>query len=347
MSRKCLARIVGMGSYLPEKVLTNRDLEEIVDTSDEWIYSRTGMKERRIAEQEESSSDMAVAAARKALDETTITPESIDLVLVATATPDYLMPSTAAIVQAKIGAVHAAAFDLQAACTGYLYAISTAKAYIESGMYRVVLVVAVDKMSAFVDYQDRSTCVLFGDGASASIIAAEGAGFAIESLQLGADGALHELIVIPAGGSRLPFSKDTLSKRQHFFKMTGKEVYKHAVRKMKQVAKQCLEKAGVEEKQVSWLIPHQANQRIIDALAKHFQIPMNRVGITVHKYGNTSGSSVAITLDEVQRQHTLNPEERLLLVAFGSGLTWGACLLRACSKSSSKDFEQPLKVKEE
>lgn len=327
MSKLLQARIIGTGSYLPEKVLSNFDLEKMVDTSDEWISSRTGMKERRIAENGESSSDMAVAAGLKAIADANIDAKEIDLVLVATATPDYFMPSTAAVVQAKIGATHAAAFDLQAACTGYLYGLSTAKAYIESGMYKNILLIAADKMSAFIDYQDRNTCVLFGDGASAAVISGTGSGFAIDSICLGSDGNLFDLIIIPGGGSRFPASEETLSGRKHYFKMMGKEVFKHAIRRMSAAAKQCLAQAQLEESQISWLVPHQANERIIDALAKNFQISPNRVGKTVHKYGNTSASSVAITFDEVRRENLINFGEHLLLVAFGAGLTWGAAVL--------------------
>jgi 3-oxoacyl-[acyl-carrier-protein] synthase-3 len=327
MARQLSARIVGIGSYLPERILSNHDLEKIINTTDEWISSRTGMKERRIARENESSSDMAVAAGLKAIEDASIEPKEIDLVLVATATPDYFMPSTAAIVQAKIGAMKAAAFDIQAACTGFLYGLSTAKAFVESGMYKNVLLIAVDKMSAFVDYQDRNTCVLFGDGAAATVITSQGSGFSINSICLGADGTLYDLIMIPGGGSRYPASEETLSQRKHYFKMAGKEVFKHAIRRMEIAARECLEQAKLTENQISWLVTHQANERIIDALAKNFQIPRDRVGKTVHKYGNTSASSVAITFDEVRKNHTINIGEHLLLVAFGSGLTWGASVL--------------------
>ena len=324
---KLLARITGMGSYQPKRVLSNQDLEKIVDTTDEWITSRTGMKERRIAAVDEASSDMGLQAARKALISAGLTADKIDLVLVTTSTPDHLMPSTAAIIQSAIGAENAAAFDLLAACTGFLYGLSTAKAYIESGMYRNILLIASEKISSIIDYEDRSTCVLFGDGASAAVISAEGEGFAIDSISLGADGSLSDLIIIPAGGSRLPLTKTLLNEKQQFFKMSGKEVFRHAVRRMSTAAKKCLENAGLEEQEISWLIPHQANERIIDALAKGFQIPLEKVGKTVHKYGNTSAVSVAMTLNEVIEENEINSGEHLLLVAFGSGLTWGASII--------------------
>ncbi len=321
------ARITGIGSYQPEKVLSNADLEKLVDTSDEWISSRTGMKERRIAAPEEASSDMGAKAAEKALASAAIPPSEIDLVLVATSTPDHLMPSTAAIIQSSIGADRAAAFDILAACTGFLYGLSTAKAYVESGMYRNVLLVASEKISSYIDYQDRTTCVLFGDGASAAVISCEGEGYSIDSVCLGADGSLADLIIIPGGGSRLPLNEKALSERQQYFKMSGKEVFKHAVRRMSAAAFECLEKAGLEEEQISWLVPHQANERIIDALAKKFQIPLEKVGKTVHKYGNTSAPSVAMTLDELITENDIQFGEHLLLVAFGSGLTWGASVI--------------------
>lgn len=324
---KQLARITGMGSYQPKKVLSNKDLEKIVDTTDDWISSRTGMKERRIAAPDEASSDMGIEAAKKALKASSVDPTNIDLVLVATSTPDHLMPSTAAIIQSSVGATNAAAFDLLAACTGFLYGLSTAKAYIESGMYRNVLLVASEKISSFIDYQDRSTCVLFGDGASAAVISAEGDGFSLDSVCLGADGSLAELIIIPGGGSRIPLNEKTLNERQQYFKMSGKEVFRHAVRRMSSAAKECLANAGLEENQISWLVPHQANERIIDALAKGFQIPLEKVGKTVHKYGNTSAPSVAMTLDELITENEIRDGEHLLLVAFGSGLTWGASVI--------------------
>lgn len=324
---KQIARITGMGSYQPERVLTNQDLEKIVDTTDEWISSRTGMKERRIAAPNEASSDMGIEAAKKALNASGVKAADIDLVLVATSTPDHLMPSTAAIIQSAVGAEKAAAFDLLAACTGFLYGLSTAKAYIESGMYRNVLLVASEKISSFIDYQDRTTCVLFGDGASAAVISDEGDGFALDSVCLGADGSLANLIIIPGGGSRIPLTKETLSDRQQYFKMSGKEVFRHAVRRMSAAAKECLERAGLDKSEISWLVPHQANERIIDALAKGFQIPIEKVGKTVHKYGNTSAPSVAMTLDEVLMENEIQDGEHLLLVAFGSGLTWGASVI--------------------
>ncbi|MBA2727568.1 MAG: ketoacyl-ACP synthase III [Parachlamydiaceae bacterium] len=327
MSSKKQARIIGMGSYLPSKVLTNADLEKMVETNDEWIFSRTGIKERRIAEETEFTSDMGAKAALKALEKAGVAAEEIDIILVASMTPDYISPSTAVIVQRLIGAKNAAAIDVQAACTGFIYGLSLAKAYVESGMYKRVLLIASEKMSAFVDYEDRNTCILFGDGASAAVISDEQKGLSIDAICLGADGEMAELLYIPAGGTRQPSSADTLANRQHYIKMEGKELFKHAVRQMAGASKECLAKAGLLDTDVSWLVPHQANVRIMDAVAKNFCIPAERVFKTIAKYGNTSASSIAIALDELQQQHDIHKGEHILLVAFGAGLTWGASVL--------------------
>lgn len=321
------ARIIGLGSYLPKKVLTNQDLERMVETSNEWIVSRTGMHERRLAADDEFPSDMGAQAAIQALESAQLTPEDIDMIIVATMSQDYISPSTANLIQAKIKADQAAAMDIQAACTGFLYALSIAKAFIEAGHYRNILVVASEKMSAFVDYKDRSTCVLFGDGAGAAIVAAQGEGLRIDTLCLGSDGQLADLVKIPAGGSRNPATKETVEQGLHYFQMSGNEVFKHAVRRMSAAARECLAKAGLEEKDVSWLVPHQANKRIIDAIAKNFNISESKVYQTVHKYGNTSASSIAIALHELVEEHEFEEGEHLLLTAFGGGLTWGAAIL--------------------
>lgn len=327
MALRPKARIIGLGSYLPDKILTNQDLEKLVDTSDEWITSRTGMKERRLANLQEFPSDMGVAAARRALEFAKTSSDKIDLILVATMSPDYPSPSTAALIQSALGAQKAAAVDIQAACSGYLYGLSMAKAFIESGAYQHILVVATEKMSSIVDYQDRNTCVLFGDGAGAALVSSHGKGYKIETSCLGADGSLADLLMIPGGGVRNPASQETLSNRMHFMKMTGKELFKHAVRRMSGAAVECLEKSGINDQQISWLVPHQANERIIDAIAKSMNIPEEKVFKTLHKYGNTSASSIAIALDELNQEKRIKNGERILLVAFGAGLTWGAVLL--------------------
>lgn len=324
------AKIIGTGSYLPERILTNRDLEQMVETSDEWIVSRTGMKERRIAREDEFTSDMGAAAARAAVEDAGLGLDEIDFILVATLSPDYMFPSTACLIQQKLGAKKAGAMDIQAACTGYLYALSVAKGFVESGLYKNVLVIAAEKLSSITNYKDRSTCVLFGDGAGACVVSREGEGLAIESIQLGADGDQAELLVLPAGGSRKPASKETVEAGEHYIKMAGNEVFKHAVRRMEAACKECLDAAGVSEMEISWLIPHQANLRIIDAIAKRFEhLPSERIFKTVQKYGNTSASSVGIALDELLKEHDVKKQERILLTAFGSGLTWGAAVLRS------------------
>lgn len=324
------AKIIGTGSYLPEKILTNQDLEKMVETSDEWIVTRTGMKERRIAKDDEYTSDMGVAASKKAIEDAGLKAEDIDFILVATLTPDYLFPSTACLIQSALGAKKASGADIQAACTGYLYLLAMAKSFIESGLYKNVLVVAAEKLSSITDYKDRSTCILFGDGATASVVSSEGKGLVIENIQLGADGEQSDLIVMPAGGSRMPASEATVASGGHFIKMAGNEVFKHAVRRMEAACKDCLEAVDLTEQEISWLIPHQANMRIIDAIARRFEhLTSERIFKTVQKYGNTSASSVGIALDELLKTAPLKEGERILLTAFGAGLTWGAGVLRA------------------
>jgi 3-oxoacyl-[acyl-carrier-protein] synthase-3 len=327
MADRPIARILSVGSYLPERILSNKDLERMVDTSDEWILSRTGVSERRLADENEFPSDMGAKAAIRALAAAGKVADDVDLIITATMTPDYISPSTANLIQAKIQASRAASMDVQAACSGFLYALSTAKAFIESNMYQNVLIVATEKMSAFIDYEDRSTCVIFGDGAAAALVTAKGQGLKIDAICLGTDGQLANLVMIPGGGSRNPASTQTIHDRLHYFKMSGNEVFKHAVRRMSMAARDCLSKAGLKESDISWLIPHQANVRIIDAIAKQFGIDEKKVYKTLHKYGNTSASSIGIALDELMQQNQINEGEHLLLAAFGGGLTWGASIL--------------------
>ncbi|HSX14011.1 MAG TPA: beta-ketoacyl-ACP synthase III [Chlamydiales bacterium] len=323
------ARIIGTGSYVPERVLSNQDLEKIVETSDEWIVTRTGIKERRIALPDEYTSHMGANAALLAIESAGITPDLIDFIIVATITPDFVFPSTACLIQQRIGAKLVPGMDIQAACTGYLYAISVAKAFVESGLYKNILVVAAEKLSSITNYQDRSTCILFGDGAGACVVSGAGKGLVIEHVTLGSDGEQAELLMMPAGGSRLPASTETVDQKQHFITMAGNEVFKHAVRRMEAACKECIETAGSSEDQITYLIPHQANLRIIDAIAKRFEhLPQERIFKTVHKYGNTSASSIGIALDELCRNYQVKPSDQILLTAFGGGLTWGAALLK-------------------
>lgn len=327
MSIKKSARIRGLGRYVPSKILSNLELEEMVDTSHDWIVSRTGIHERRIATLEEAASHLGREAAKMALKNADALPEAIDLIICATMTPDYITPSTAALIQKELALTRAAAFDMQAACTGFIYALAQAKAFIEAGIYKNILVVATEKMSAVIDYEDRNTCVLFGDGAAAAVVSDEGAGFLIPTVTLGADGNESHLILIPGGGSRLPATEETVKNRDHYVKMEGREVYKHAVRRMAAAAQTCLKAANKEEGDIAWLVPHQANKRIIESLANQFHIPEERIFMTLHKYGNTSGSSVGIALSELVEETEIKPDDTLLLVAFGAGLTWGAAIL--------------------
>ncbi|MBM3198605.1 MAG: ketoacyl-ACP synthase III [Chlamydiae bacterium] len=323
------AKIIGTGSYLPERVLTNQELETLVETSDEWIVTRTGMKERRIARADEYTSDMAYEAAQLALQDAEISPIDVDLILVATITPDHAFPSTSCLLQSRLGASKAAAMDLEAACTGYLYAVATAKAFIQAGIYKTVLVVASEKLSSIVDYKDRNTCILFGDGASSCVISSLNGKkqLLIQDVSVGADGEQANLLKLPAGGARLPASMDTVCARLHYLQMEGKEVFKHAVRRMEASSKECLDRLSLVESDIKWIVPHQANIRIIEAIAKRFQVPMERVYITIHKYGNTSASSIGIALDELLREKKVQKGDHLLLTAFGAGLTWGSSIL--------------------
>ena len=325
------AKIIGMGSYLPEKVLSNKDLEKIVETTDEWIVTRTGMKERRIAGKNEYTSDMGAKAALKAIEDAKLSVGDIDCILVATLTPDYTFPSTACLIQKKIGAGMVPALDIQAACSGYIYGLSIAKAFVEQNIYRNVLLVASEKLSSIVNYKDRTTCVLFGDGAAASVISSSPSGFSIESISLGSDGFQADLLQLPAGGSVHPASFETVAKEMHYISMNGKELFKHAVRRMEQASKACLEKANMKETDISWLIPHQANERIIDAIAKRFQHLLKEKVYkeVVRKYGNTSASSVGIALDELKKNQKICLNETVLLTAFGAGLTWGGTILKS------------------
>ncbi len=318
--------IVGTGCYLPERVLTNLDLEKIVDTSDDWIYTRTGMKERRIAAPEESTSDLAANAAKKAIADAGISVESVDLIIVATMTPDMQMPSTACRVQDKIGAKNAYCYDLSAACTGLLYAIQTAKAQIETGAIETALVIGAEKMSSCVDWSDRTTCVLFGDGAGAVVLKASDKKFGITNAVCGSNGSLWELLHIPAGGSAKPLTAELIAEGEQFIKMGGREVFKHAVKSMVNSSFEALEKNGLKMDDIALVIPHQANVRIINAIVDRVGSP-EKVFINLEKYGNTSGATLGIALDEARREGRIKEGDLVLLTAFGGGFTWGATIL--------------------
>ncbi|HEY8345865.1 MAG TPA: beta-ketoacyl-ACP synthase III [Symbiobacteriaceae bacterium] len=320
--------ITGIGTAVPQRVLTNAELEQRVDTSDEWIRTRTGIRERRIAEPGEASSDYAVAAARKAMEMAGVTPEQIDLIIVGTVTPDMPFPSTACLVQAALGARRAAAFDLAAACPGWLYGLVMAQQTIATGLYDCALVIGVEMLSKVVDWEDRTTCVLFGDGAGAAVLQPVSPGKGILASVLGAEGEGGSLLMIPAGGSRMPASHETVERRLHYIRMNGPEVYRFAVRVMNEATMQVLEKAGLSPEQIDLLVPHQANIRIIESAMKRLNIGPEKVVINVDRYGNTSSASIPLALAEALETGRLRDGQNLVLVSFGAGLTWGAVALR-------------------
>ncbi|MEA2069119.1 MAG: beta-ketoacyl-ACP synthase III [Verrucomicrobiota bacterium] len=326
MDSKRKVSIMGTGSYVPEKVLTNKDLEGIVDTSDEWIFSRTGMRERHIAAADQATSDLATEAAKKALADAGIGAEEIDLIVVATLSPDMFFPSTACFVQERIGARNAFCYDLGAACSGFLYALDNAKNQIASGAVETALVIGSEKMSTFLDWEDRTTCILFGDGAGAAVLCAGGEGRGIMNSVMGSDGSLAELLQTPGGGSRNPMTHEMLDQKQQYLKMQGREVFKHAVVRMADAVTQALEKNGVASDDVKCFIPHQANIRIIDAISRRLGVA-DRMYTNVEKYANTSSAALAIALDEAVKDGTITKGDLVVLTVFGGGFTWGANVL--------------------
>ncbi len=320
--------IVGTGSYVPDRILTNADLEKIVDTTDEWITTRSGIKERRIAPDYICTSDMATEAARRAMDQAGIRAEEIDLIICATITPDMPFPATACVIQNKIGAKRAAAFDLEAACSGFLYGLEVGQQFITSGTYDTVLVIGAEKLSTIVDWQDRSTCVLFGDGAGAAILRSRGEEHGILTTCMGADGSQADILMMPAGGSKFPASKESVSAGMHHLKMSGKEVYKQAVIAMQTAAEEALQKCNLTINDIKCVIPHQANSRIIEAIADRLGAPMEKIYMNLQRYGNVSAASVAIALDEAAREGRFQRGDLILLVVFGSGLTWASCVIQ-------------------
>jgi len=323
------AGILGIGSYLPERRLTNADLEKIVETSDDWIVSRTGIHERRIAAEGENTSDLAAAAARKAAENAGIALSEIDLILVATVSPDTPMPSTACWVQAKLGLGNVPAFDLSAACAGFVYGLTVAKALVENGTFRHVLLIGAERLSSFVDWTDRATCVLFGDGAGAAIIGpTQGDRGRILSAQLGANGNDAKLLIIPGGGSSRIASVETVQQRLHFIKMQGQEVFKIAVKVMEGTLLEALRKADLTAEKLDWLIPHQANLRIIMALAHRMEFPMEKVFLNVGRVGNMSAASLIVALDEAVKAGQIKSGQNLAMVAFGAGTTVGSACIR-------------------
>lgn len=328
MNNNIGVKILSTGSYVPEKILTNFDLEKMVETSDEWISTRTGIKERRIAAKDENTSDLAYKAAIKAIENAKISVDDIDLIVLATISPDAPMPATACYLQKKLKAFNAVAFDIAAACSGFIYGVSIAKAFISSGMYKRILLVGVEELSRVTDWTDRNTCVLFGDGAGAMIFEASETENDIVSTYLGTDGTHTDLLNIPAGGSAMPTTKETVEQRLNFVKMLGKEVFKVAVSKMALAVNKAQELVGLTDNDINLYIPHQANLRIIDAVAKKANITNEKVYINVHKYGNMSAATTIVALDEAYKEGRIKKGDLVELVAFGAGLTWGACILK-------------------
>ena len=328
MNKTIGVKILSSGSYVPEKVLTNFDLEKMVETSDEWISTRTGIKERRILDKSQTTSDLAYNAAVNAIERAKLSVNDIDLIIVATISPDAPMPSTACYLQKKLKAFNAVAFDISAACSGFIYGVSIAKAFISSGMYKRVLLVGVEALSRITDWTDRNTCVLFGDGAGAMIFEASETENDIISTYLGTDGTHTDILNIPAGGATNPTTKETVEQRLNFVKMEGKEVFKVAVSKMALSVNKAQELVGLTDKDIDVYIPHQANLRIIDAVAKKAGVTKEKVYINVHKYGNMSAATTIVALDEAYREGKIQKGNLVELVAFGAGLTWGACILK-------------------
>jgi len=326
---KIYAGFLGTGSYLPEKILTNQEMEKMVDTSDEWIVTRTGIKERHIAAADQTTSDMAVEAAKRALADAGLTPADLDLIIVATITPDMPTPATACWVQSKLGATRAAAFDLSAACSGFVYGVTLAKAFVESGTYKNILLIGAEKLTAFIDWKDRATCVLFGDGAGAAIIGpVTQENHQILTTYMAANGKEADLLKIPGGGCRYPSSLKTVEDRLHTLKMEGKEIFKTAVKVMSEAVLKVVREAGLTLDQVSLVIPHQANLRIIQAIGERLDIPSDRLFVNLDKVGNTSAASVVIALDEAVKTGKIKKGQNIVLVAFGAGTTLASSVVR-------------------
>ena len=322
------AGILGTGYYLPEKILTNSDLEKIVDTSDEWITERTGIKERRIAADDVATSDLAIKAAEMALKDANVSPEDLDLIIVATLTSDRIIPSTACMIQDRLGAKKAAAFDLSAACAGFAYGLTVASQFIECGAYKKTLVIGAETLSKYINWEDRNTCVLFGDGAGAAVLGPVEEGYGLLGFDLGSDGSGGDAIQIPSSGSSMPVSKDSIDQRLNLIHMNGKEVFKFAVKAMGNTVKRSLENIGMKQEEIDWLVPHQANIRIINSAAKRLKMPMDKVVVNIHKYGNMSAACIPIALAEAAAEKRFKKGDIIALSGFGAGLTWASCIIR-------------------
>jgi len=319
--------LLGIGSAVPERRLTNADLERLVDTSDEWIRTRTGIGERRILAQGQVTSDLGAEAARRALERSGMAPEQLEVVLVATATPDQPVPCTAAYVQQKIGARNAIGFDVDAGCTGFLYALQVGRALVASGAYANALVIGADALSLLTDYQSRETCVLFGDGAGAVVLGREGGLARLTDMQLGLDGRGAPMIEVPAGGTVKPTSPETVEAREHYLRMNGREVFRFAVDKLSSLARDLCARNGLELGEIDLIVPHQANGRILDAAAAELEVAPERMYSNLEKYGNTSAASIPLALDEALKEGRVRPGDRVILAAFGAGLAWGGALV--------------------
>lgn len=324
------ARVSGVGSYLPEGILSNQDLEKLVDTNDQWITERTGIKRRHMAANGEVTSDLAYQASMKALKAASLEPKDLDLIIIATVSGDQIMPSTACVLQQKLGCRNIAAFDLTAACSGFVYSLSIADQFIRSGMYKNILIVGAEVLHRIVNYKDRETCILFGDAAGAWIISRADTNERniILSSHLHADGDLGDLFVLPAGGSKIPFSQEVLDKNQQYVVMKGREIFRHAVRTLSLCCQEALNHNGVKSEEVDWLVPHQANVRILESVADHFGIPMEKVILSLQETGNTSAASVPVAFDLAVQEGKIKRGQTILLAAFGAGLTSGSALLR-------------------
>lgn len=327
-AKLCNAGILGTGFYVPEKIMTNADLEKIVETSDEWIVERTGIKERRIAEDNQPMSDLALRAAKAALADAGVAAEDLDLIIVATLTSDRIIPSTACMIQNLLGAKHAAAFDLSAACSGFAYAASVAAQFIETGAYKKALVIGAETLSKYINWEDRNTCVLFGDGAGAAVLGQVEDGYGILSFDLGSDGSGGDAIQIPSSGSLMPVSKESIDKRLNLIHMDGRETFKFAVKAMGRTVETSLKKIDMPKEQIDWLVPHQANIRIIQSAAKRLSMPMEKVVVNIHKYGNMSAACIPIALAEAAAEKRFKKGDIVALSGFGAGLTWASCIMR-------------------
>lgn len=325
LARTC--SITGVGSYVPARVLRNADLERMVDTSDEWITTRTGIKERRLAAEHECTSDLATEAARRALQHAGVGPEAVDLIIVCTITPDMPFPATACLVQARLGAMRAAAFDLEAACSGFLYGLEVGQQFVVSRTCETVLVIGAEKLSSIIDWKDRNTCVLFGDGAGAVVLQHRPHSHGLLTTVMGADGTKADALCMPGGGSRFPATAESVAARLHYLRMDGRETFKNAVTAMHEAAREALDRCGLRIEDIRCIIPHQANRRIIDAVAERLGARPDQVFVNLDRYGNTSAASVVIALDEAVRSGRIQRGDLVLLVAFGAGLTWAAAIV--------------------